>query len=56
MLVIAAFAMSYNRSITQAVSEAAGSDREMLGKLNVEIIGKLTAADSSHEWKSIIES
>ena len=56
MLVIAAFAMSYNRSISQAVSDAASNDREMLGKLNVEIINKLTAADSSREWKDIIES
>ncbi|MGN1442261.1 MAG: hypothetical protein ACI4XE_00325, partial [Acutalibacteraceae bacterium] len=56
MLVIAAFGLSYNQSIKQAVSEAAGNDREMLGKLNVEIINKLTAADSSSEWKSIIES
>lgn len=55
MLVIAAFALSYNRSISQAVTDAAESDREMLGKLNVEIINKLTAADSE-DWKSIIES
>lgn len=56
MLVIAAFALSYNQSVTQAVSEAAGNDREMLSRLNVEVIEKLTSASSSDEWKDIIES
>lgn len=56
MLVIAAFALSYNKSVSQAVSEAASNDRDMLSKLNVEVIEKLTAASSSDEWKSIIES
>ena len=56
MLVIAAFALSYNQSVTQVVSEAAGNDREMLSRLNVEVIEKLTSASSSNEWKDIIEN
>ena len=55
-LVIAAFALSYNKSITQAVSDAAGNDREMLSQLNAEIIEKLTAVPSTDEWKTVIES
>ncbi|MGN1194266.1 MAG: hypothetical protein ACI4SB_02160, partial [Acutalibacteraceae bacterium] len=56
MLVIAAFALSYNQSVKQAVSEAAEQDRDMLSGLNVEVIGKLTSASSIDAWKDIIES
>lgn len=56
LLVIAAFALSYNKSVSQAVSEAAERDREMLSHLNTEVIGRLTSAGSSGEWKSIIDS
>lgn len=56
LLVIAAFALSYNKSISQAVSEAAEKDRAMLSQLNVEVIGKLTSAGTSDEWKAIVDS
>ncbi len=53
--VIAGFAYSYNLSVTKAVVEVAYNDRESLQSYNTEIIGKLTAQESTDSWSEIVE-
>lgn len=53
--VIAAFAYSYNHSVTRAVIDVAYNDRASLQSYNTEIIGRLTGQESSDSWSEIIE-
>ncbi len=53
--VIVAFAFAYNAYVTKVVTDAAYNDKEILQQYNDEIIGKLIKAESSAEWKGIVE-
>ncbi len=53
--VIAAFAYSYNVSVTRAVADVAYNDRAILQSYNNEIIGKLTEEDSTETWSEVVE-
>ncbi len=53
--VIAAFAYSYNLSVTRAVIDVAYNDKASLQSYNTEIIGKLTKRESTDSWFEIVE-
>ncbi len=53
--VIAAFAYSYNVSVTRAVADVAYNDRAILQRYNNEIIEKLSEEDSIETWSEIVE-
>ncbi len=53
--VIAAFAYSYNLSVTRAVIDVAYNDRASLQSYNTEIIGKLTGQESTESWTEIVD-
>lgn len=53
--VIAAFAYSYNLSVTRAVIDVAYNDRAALQSHNSEIIEKLTKQESTDTWSDIVE-
>lgn len=55
LAVIVAFAFLYNNAVTQAITDAAYNDKEILQSYNNEIIGKLIEADSVQDWTEIVE-
>ena len=53
---VIAFAFAFNSSVTNNVTNMMYNDRETLTGYNNEIIGKLTACESTDDWQEIIES
>ncbi len=55
LCVIAAFAFSYNASVTKTVADAAYNDRVILHSYNSEIVEKLVSKESIDRWSEIVE-
>ncbi|MCM1269916.1 MAG: HAMP domain-containing histidine kinase [Faecalibacterium sp.] len=55
LVVIITFAYSYNTTVTSAIADSVDNDRVILQEYNNDIIKKLTDAENTSQWETIID-